>query len=279
MIFYTLFTLSTLDWRFDTIYATIYATRTKTVRRTPFFFRTSMVHAEDARASGTRNWGRLCFSRRFFAFLFLGLLQVVRLRAKHTEGFDPRCALPVLKRLRAVWSRPVAFAPQPWAPGLPAGFWVAAHPHVCSPACLPAASTVLRRAHDAAAGVAGRPNGPGEGSTESVSPAPLTGFPVPGGCWIVPGSGLPNSAMSVRSTCAPLTSGIPHEMLSAKHPCSVTIYAAKGECVRRVRKNVVQHAACALVGARDCRSEFRSERWSEGSQKEVEARTSFPVSA
>jgi hypothetical protein len=36
-----------------------------------------------------------------------------------------------------------------------------------------------------AADVAGRPNGSGEGSTDSVSPAPLTWVPVQGGCWIV----------------------------------------------------------------------------------------------
>ena len=46
-------------------------------------------------------------------FLFFFLLQVVRLRAKHTEGFDPRCFARA--KAAAVWSRPVAFAPQPWA--------------------------------------------------------------------------------------------------------------------------------------------------------------------
>lgn len=80
------------------------------------------------------------------------------------------------------------FAPQPWAPGFPTGFSAAAYPHVCSPACLPAASTVLRRARDPAAGVAGRPDGPGEGSPEPVSPVPLTSVAVLGGCWFVPGS-------------------------------------------------------------------------------------------
>jgi hypothetical protein len=93
------------------------------------------------------------------------------------------------------------------------GLWVAAHPHVCSPACLPAASTVLLRAHDAAAGVAGRPDGQGEGSTESVSPDPLTSVAVLGGPWFVPGRVLPNSAMRrSASTCSPSTSGIPREM-------------------------------------------------------------------
>jgi hypothetical protein len=67
-------------------------------------------------------------------------------------------------------------------------------------------------------GTAGWPNGPGEGSTGSVSPAPLTCFLVQGGRWFVQSRKLPEWAMRllggirVLSTCSPLTSGIPCEM-------------------------------------------------------------------
>ena len=106
-------------------------------------------------------------------------------------------------RFLAVCSRPVAFAPQSWASRFPAGFCVTADLHVCSPACLPAASTVLLRARDAATSVAGRPNGPSEGSTESVSPVPLTSVAVLGGCWPIPGRVLPDSAMKRRASSLP----------------------------------------------------------------------------
>src|ERR1035438_9700454 len=98
----------------------------------------------------------------------------------------------------AVWSRPsrrtVALGAE-----VALGFWAATSPHVCSPTCLPAASTVLLRARNATASVAGRPNGLGEGSTESVSPVPLASVSVLDGYWFAPGSGLPDLAMRFSS--------------------------------------------------------------------------------
>ena len=144
---------------------------------------------------------------------------MVRLRAKHTEGFDPRRFARA--EAAAVWSRPVAFAPQPWA--LEVALQLLGG---CVPACLFARlfTSSLNSASArprALADVAGRPDGPGEGSTESVSPDPLASVAVLDGFWFVPGGGLPDSATGLRPTCAPSTSGIPLEMLSRNVPRSI----------------------------------------------------------
>src|ERR1035437_9022947 len=125
----------------------------------------------------------------------------------------------------AVWSRPsrrtVALGAE-----VALGFWAATSPHVCSPTCLPAASTVLLRARNATASVAGRPNGLGEGSTESVSPVPLASFIVLDGHWFDPGSRPPDSAMRLCLNMLPFDIRCP----SRDH---ITILAC-GECIERV---------------------------------------------
>jgi hypothetical protein len=64
-------------------------------------------------------------------------------------------------------------------------------------------------------GAAGWPDGSGEGSTESVSPDPSDQCYCAGRSLGRPRKVLPDSAMGLRPTCAPLTSGIPRGMQSA----------------------------------------------------------------
>jgi len=101
--------------------------------------------------------------------------------SKHKEGFDPSALTCVTDICRPVWSRPVA-SHRDLGAAVARRLLGATNLHVCSPACLPAAPSVLLRVNFNAAG---RPNGPGEGSTNSVFPVPLTCFSLQGGHWFV----------------------------------------------------------------------------------------------
>ena len=114
-------------------------------------------------------------------------MQVVRLRASTRRVMTPS----VLARAETVgcsMEPALRFAPRPWAPAV-SRWLLGGHVPACLFARLFTSSLNSASARPRAlADVAGRPDGPGEGSTESVSPDPLASVPVLDGIWFAPES-------------------------------------------------------------------------------------------
>ena len=150
-------------------------------------------------------------------------MQVVRLRASTRRVMTPS----VLARAETVGyslEPALRFAPRPWLPAV-SRWLLGGHVPACLFARLFTSSLNSASARPlTAASVAGRPYGPGEGSTEPVSPDPLASVAVLGGFRFVPGSVLPGSAMDCESNMLPF---------DVRHP-SRDALASFGECAMRL---------------------------------------------
>jgi len=136
-------------------------------------------------------------------------MRVVRLRASTRRVLTPG-GLPVRFWFHAVWSRPVASHRSLGCRGCPsASGWLRTRMSV--------RPLVYQQPQQCFCALATQPRAWLDGLTDwargppnRFPQVPLASVAMLDGHWFGPGSGLPDSAMRLCSTCAPLTSGVPH---------------------------------------------------------------------